>query len=476
VNLLGRIFEVDLRSLGLFRVLTGFFLVLDSFQKLTLAGDFYTDFGVLPRAYWIEQFMSPWKFSFHLANGELWFQVLLILAQLLFALFYLFGFRPKLFGFLTFVLLSSLQSRNFLILSSADDLLRLMLLWSLFTPIGSRFAMNNDLQPTTHAASGGIAVLMLQLLAMYSVGAIFKMHPVWTSELSGVYYALNVDIFVSSFGHFLRQYYLLTQILTAGTFALELLGPLFALIPGWPRLLVCLGFMSFHFGLFLSFKLGLFPWVAIAYWTLFLPSIFWDTALGGSIESFLSIPATMVRGQVPSHPRFDSSWMEKGLVGVLAIIALLFVIDSVKPLPPSIQGKVRRSAYTLNLNQVWDMFSPYPIRNDGWFVLDGEFKDGTHMDLLTEKPPTVEKPAHPAAAYPNSEWRKFLLNVWDRGNSQILLPFAKFQCRKNSSSHGADQDLIKLTIQFVKETTPPPSNPWAPPELITLWNHDCFAP
>ena len=136
---LSSIFLVDRRSLGLFRIGLGFFIALDLFHKLFLVREFYTDWGVMPRSYWIENYMVPAKISLHLASGDAWWQFLLLALELLAALAFMLGWRTRWAGGLLLFLMCSLQSRNNLILRAADELMRLMLIWSFFVPLDDYF-------------------------------------------------------------------------------------------------------------------------------------------------------------------------------------------------------------------------------------------------------------------------------------------------------------------------------------------------
>ena len=69
--------------------------------------------GVMPRAYWIEPSMSLWKWSFHLAMGNEIFPFVLIALQLAAALTFMAGYRARIAGAVTCVLMCSLQSRNY---------------------------------------------------------------------------------------------------------------------------------------------------------------------------------------------------------------------------------------------------------------------------------------------------------------------------------------------------------------------------
>ena len=135
---------------------------------------------------------------------------------------------------------------------------------------------------------------------------------------------------------------------------------------------------------------------------------------------------------------------------------------------------IRRVGLAVSVNQEWSMFAPYPIKNDGWFVVDGTFKSGEKRDVLTGQPVTYEKPVNPSDAYPSTEWRKLMLNIWDRADRKILLPYARFLCRKFSKANGYFDDLATFKIEFVKETTPSPGEPFPPVQTRSLWSHDCF--
>src|SRR3546814_11387394 len=63
---------IDLRTLALFRIVLGLVLlwcVLSCFRDLTA---FWTDSGVMPRAWMIES-DSRWRLSLYLINGQTWF-------------------------------------------------------------------------------------------------------------------------------------------------------------------------------------------------------------------------------------------------------------------------------------------------------------------------------------------------------------------------------------------------------------------
>lgn len=476
-------FGFDSRSLGLFRWLLGFCLVVDGLNKMSQARELYTDWGIMPRSYWLAEYMNSWKFSFHLASGETWFQVLLMSIGVAASAMFMIGWRWRIAGIVSFLLLCSLQSRNYLILSSADDVLRLGLFWFLFLKGPGDFAVDEP-EGTPRIRVKGLAVwaLALQLLYIYFFTAIFKIHPVYTDELSGVYYALNVDYFAKPLGLLLRDHLALTKLLTAATLIWEFVGPFLALLPfWWLRLLVALGFQFFHFGLFATMALALFPWVMMVYWVLFYPSELWRIGLFRRLEDGLRFVVRFLASRLPKGGPLWSptAWSGRGrvaLCGLFLALVTAFNVDGLeKPYFPKLPEWTRRVAYTANVNQIWNMFAPYPIRNDGWFIIEGRFKNGVVVDLMTMKPVTMEKPSDIVDMYPSGEWRKFMMNVWDDGDEKILLPFARHLCRRFAdvpAPIGSTVSTMKIT--FMKERTPPLGEAFPPIEPVVLWNHSCF--
>jgi len=483
-NWLKGIFSVDRRSLGLFRIFIGFFVALDSLNKFFQAREFYSDWGVMPRAYWIEHYMVPFKFSMHLGMGDTWFQQLLIFAQLLAALAFMVGWKTRRANAILLFFLCSMQSRNNLILSASDEVMRLMLIWSLFAPVGDRFSLSPLPKEPNNTVSAGAAAMLLQLVSIYLFTGFLKLHPVWTEQFSAVYFALNIDIFATPLAIWFRQFYLLTQILTATTLAWEFLGPILAIFStGWLRLACSVLFMMFHFSLIFFLELGMFPYMMITTWLIFWPPVFWESKAGANLEARLEGLFRFLANKLrlPSAPRRRASSTRLRLASQVFVMALFTLVtlnnvSSLKTRYFKMPAALASVVHLLYVDQEWNMFAPYPIKNDGWFVIEGNFRNGKKWDLWNGGAISYEKPALVSAAFHSSEWRKFMLQVWDDGDRRILLPFGRYLCRKFSAAEGQSSDVSTLKIQFVKETTPEPGTAFGSPEIITLWSHDCFAP
>ena len=120
---------------------------------------FYTDEGVLPRVARIElyeavhQFGVAHQWSLHMLSGQAWAQLLLMLIAALFAFWLLIGYRTRLSAVACWILLLSLDARNPMILDSGDVLLRSMLFWALFLPLGARASVDSVLNPPDSSTS-----------------------------------------------------------------------------------------------------------------------------------------------------------------------------------------------------------------------------------------------------------------------------------------------------------------------------------
>ncbi len=506
-------FGIDPRSLATFRIGVAGILLLDLWYRNREIGPFFTDAGVLPRSVLIaynelgSRFGFDFVWSLHMASGQYWAQLLLILVAAWFALWLLCGYRTRLAAAVSWVLLLSLDSRNPDILNSGDVLLRCLLLWSLFLPLGGVWSLDRlvhrpaDRLPR-RVLSGASAALLLQLAIMYFYSAIAKMDPVWHTEFSGVYYALNCDAFVAPLGLWLREFPTLMMVLTAGTFWLELVGPLVLFLPFWTariRLAMIGAFWLLHMGLGATLTIGLFPIICIVGWTLFLPAEFWDwltprirrcsrlrlvrrlqlAALSGRQAARDGRSMWLARAEtVRWRNRGLRAWLVNGLVlGLLAYVVLWNVRErdvaywEQRILPLSANGVAR----VLGLDQNWGMFSPIPRTEDGWLIMQGTLRDGTVVNLWQPDAPLPwDKPRLVSDTYVSQRWRKYLDNLTTDAYALRRLNFCEWLGRRwNAEQAGGDETREVVLIELIHriEATPPPGKPIPPLEDRALYTY-----
>nr|WP_285817580.1 HTTM domain-containing protein [Echinimonas agarilytica] len=200
------------------------------------------------------------------------------------ALALLVGYKTRLATAVSWVLLMSVQIRNPILLSGADDLMRVLLFWAMFLPLGARFAIDSALEKNqpypqqNHFSVATIAMLM-QAMYVYWAGALLKTGKAWTEDYTAVYYALNAEHYTTYLGHWIGNVLEpILPMLTQFVFYIELYGPLFLITPFlllWFRLPALVLLICMHIGFLLLLNVGHFPYVSITSLLLFTPSAVW---------------------------------------------------------------------------------------------------------------------------------------------------------------------------------------------------------
>jgi len=276
------VFGCDLRTLALFRIGLGIGLLTDLFFRARDFRAHYTTFGVIPLATGQDPFLYAGLRSL---LGSPWVQGALFVLAGLTALALILGYRTRAATILGWGFLHIIQFQNGLILQSGDQLLLLLLFWSIFLPLSARFSVDAALTQNSEDSSSnqyfsmGTVAILLQMASFYFFSALLKHSPEWFPDGTAIYYALSLEAFVRPFGVWLREFPALMQGLTYYTWFIELLGPIFIFSPWFfPffRYSMLIGFVLLHVGIVASMNVGLFPLFNFVSLILFLPSSFWD--------------------------------------------------------------------------------------------------------------------------------------------------------------------------------------------------------
>ena len=170
------VFSIDLRSFAFFRILLGCLLIAD---LLIRGGDlsvWLSDSGVFPRNFVID-WAGDGRWSLYFISGSWVWALFLNIVAAFSAMALLLGYRTRIATLFSFVLLVSLHNRAPLVLQGGDNLLLLMVFWSIFLPLGARFSMDAarvhpDQQQafsaqTNQYCSVATAAILLQAMAVY---------------------------------------------------------------------------------------------------------------------------------------------------------------------------------------------------------------------------------------------------------------------------------------------------------------------
>ncbi|CAM2010389.1 DCC1-like thiol-disulfide oxidoreductase family protein [Acanthopleuribacter pedis] len=279
------VFGIDTRSLALFRVAVATIILVDLWVRCGDITMFYTNEGVLPTDLLVSKYNSTKVFWYNphfyintFAWQAFWFCVAALLAVML-----LVGYRSRWVAFASWFLLLSLHNRNPMVLQSGDTLLRMLVFWAMFLPIGAHFSVDRALDPTEKEPPRAVvnpltAGLLLQMFCLYFFTGILKKGATWENG-TALYYALNIDAWTRPFGSWMLQFHEMNALATHGTLYLELFGPFLPFLPLFTaqfRMLAITVFCSLHIGIALTMDVGLFSYISMAGWLPYLPTKFWD--------------------------------------------------------------------------------------------------------------------------------------------------------------------------------------------------------
>ena len=505
------LFGIDVRGLAAFRIGIAVLLLIDLANRARFLTAHYTDSGLVSRSLMIPN-MKSWSVSLYWLNGSMPFVAIMFLIAAVFALMLLVGYRTRLATIVSWMLLVSLHYRNPLVCHAGDHVLRLLLFWGMFLPLGIAASVDSRLSrdgegnnPRQVVLSLGTLGLLLQVVFIYVFSALLKTSSVWYPDGTALYYALNLDRLTMPLGRWLLNFPELCRLLSLGTIGLEMFGPAIAFIPfgtKYFRTLAVLLFAGFHLGMAMMMCLILFPYVCIAAWIVFLPPWFWDkmsaTRFG---ELLVRIQETVVdrcAGWIDSRAQRDSllAWKpapyrQRISTNVLAGLCLLYVfgwnIHSVTKKNPTFSfsraaEKLRLSETVkdgvagigslLGVSQGWIMFSPYPPREDGWWIVAATSTDGSQVDLYRGgREISWDKPASVSAEFTSHRWRRYVMSLWS-GRQRYHTPhYARWLRNEWDAAHDEGQHIASMEIYFMMEYTRPPGEPPLNAKLLVYrWN------
>jgi hypothetical protein len=491
---LSEVFGLDLRSIGLLRIGIATCLLVDLAGRTGDLVAHYTDAGLFPRDAAIET-SDAWHISLHLANGQYVFQAILFAIAALAALCLLIGIHTRLAGVVSWVLIVSLQNRNFIILNGADVLLRMILFFSLFLPLGARFsidrlrAISRPQNEADWVVSPGTVFFLLQFMLVYIFAGLIKSEiPAW-HEGTGLAYALRSPEFAEPLAFHFVENVAAMKALNGFVVYGELFGTLLLLIPAWNtamRLAVVFGFTMLHVLIASSMSVGMFPMVGIVAASAFLPSPFWDrgkrllTKRVPVLVQGVDRAMTWLRGPIranldPLPERPFPLWRRWG-VGIFGAACMTLVIlcnvSTYRPLPFQIPEKLQWITPMLRLEQRWDMFAS-PLTAGGWFVMPARLTSGAEVDLATMQPKVSwDPPELVAHTYANARWKKYFMNISIPPYQQHRLLFGRYLCRTWNEKHPGAQSLEAFKIYFMRQAVEPWRKPY-PPQKQMLWQHEC---
>ncbi len=470
------VFTADLRSLAAFRIALASVILVDLGGRALNLSAHYTDAGVLPRSALLGQrgLLEGWTLSVNVIDGGLTFQAAVFVAAGLAALALLAGWYTRLATIVLWVLVVSIEWRNPLVMGAGEILLRLLLFWAMFLPLDAWWSLDarrrDGPAPAVRLLSVPTAALFLQIAFVYWFAVILKSGPEWRFDGTAIYYALGVDQLATPLGHFLWGFPNLLRPLTFGVLAIEAFAPFLLLSPVFNARARVIGvalIVSLHVGIWSTMGMGIFPFVAAGCMVCFLPGEFWDRW------------AARRRRPAPADgPRLRTPQAVNVVAGIALAYVLAWNITTVTDL--SLPTAAARAGRIIGLSQIWDMFAPSPLRDDGWYVVAGTLSDGRRVDVAgvlrgdqSLRRISWRRPDSIRATYRSERWRKYLEEV--RNRFPGLTPnLGRYICRSWNEHHAQGAKLVQYQMTFMGDPTLP-HNRIGKPQLRILWVDNCAA-
>jgi|TARA_B110000037_G_scaffold220491_1_gene288568 hypothetical protein len=385
-----KIYGLDLRSLGVFRIILGITLIYDLiFNKIIHYNNLY-DYtnGIQGKSYLNSEIYRESFFSFFNSDYEMPF--VFVIALIVYTLF-ISGYLYKIFSFLTLLFFAYISHKYFLTMIGADQIITALLVFSVFLPLDKAFTVKY-LKPSLNknVEIRGIAVwgILIQISLIYFFNAINKTGIYWL-EGNAVKIAL-ADTITSNMSYSKSAFYfsnLFSSITTYMTYAYELFFPLVLFFPYKNEKLRC--FISFFIILFHSsiqifMDVGYFHIVYICIAFLVLPSLFWNKLLSNKLSK------KIINTQYNTIKR-------------VIIISLIFLViqrnffnfcSRLTFSDTAIYQVVYYPFKYLNdlplstpfISQYWAFYSPDPPLELGVLTIEGESLDGEKVNLSEINP------------------------------------------------------------------------------------------
>ncbi len=214
------VFSIDLRSLAALRIALGVIILADLWIRGSDLSVWLSDDGVFPRVAAID-WGNDYRWSLYFLSGSWVWALFLNLIAALAALALILGYRTQIATIVSLILLVSLHNRASLLLQGGDNLLLLLIFWSLFLPLGARFSLDAARvhpdhqqrlaeQPNQFLSVGTVAIL-LQAMAVYFFSAFLKSGSEWFEDGTAIYYALHLDELATDFAVFMAGHALVDR-------------------------------------------------------------------------------------------------------------------------------------------------------------------------------------------------------------------------------------------------------------------------
>ena len=454
--------NVDPRPLALFRIGLGLTLLHDLFDFTHDFRAFLTDEGMLPRG--VEPMPYQWS-VFDLVGSPFAVGVVFTLGVLAVAAFTA-GFATRIATIASWIFLSSIHVRNAYITDGGDDLVRILLFWSIFAEMGACWSVDawRTKRPVRAVPAIGLRLLQWHIIVLYGITGMLKLRQGWSNG-TAIYLALQLEGFLRPLGVLLRQSPFMCRISTWMVMTMEMIFPFAAVSPFFlkttRKIAIACGLLV-QGGIFMTMRVGVFTetmlWVLVLF---LLPE--WIDRAEAWVRSRYKLAQATFDAEALAKAEDRSSPFLRALIVLLGIQFAVSVWDYFlgRRLPLPAVAVHERSF--LNLWQPMGLFDQiYAVPH--WSA-PAMLEDGSTVDLIKVVAPGAAD--EPGAHY--SRWNKYTFKWKERALHYPEL--GAYFCRAYDEHGGAKVRSFTL-VNDAQVPTPPGGVP-LPPKREVLHTQVC---
>jgi hypothetical protein len=260
--------ERPVEGIALFRILFGLLTLSTFWQDALRMDDFWGPYAIQSVATGMKNYNFPVLNifqHFHMSYGLLYFFVAL---QSLALICFTIGYKTRIASIVGFILLVSFQQRTINMLSSADLLMRIMMMYMMFAPSAHAYSVDALLAKlkgtplSRNYASWVHRLVQIQIAVVYVSTVIAKAKGETWLDGSAVYYATRLADLTRFPTPFILDWKWSLMLITWGTLIIEFALGTAIFIDEWRKQLIIFGIV-FHLGIEYMMSIPTFEWLMI---------------------------------------------------------------------------------------------------------------------------------------------------------------------------------------------------------------------
>ncbi|MBL7664798.1 MAG: HTTM domain-containing protein [Bacteriovoracaceae bacterium] len=429
-------YQISPESLTIQRLALCLIIAYDFIERLSLFNWFYSDLRIVSLDLIKIEFSAWYYWSLFYLNATALWSVILFGIGFLGISITLFTNYKKLGLLIAWVILHSLQLKDWSVLTGGDMLLNILVLFHIFHPEPAQS------KKIIHFYQ---LVLLLQIAYIYFCLNLHRSTEIWFIEASALWYTFVSSISSSLLAERLLNYPQILEWCTRFVYLTEVIAPFFAFFfyaKEKPRMYCVLIMILFHLGIAIFMNLGIFPYVCMSAWLLYLPGSFWK----------------LIKLKFDKKKE-DLRWPAHKYTSLFFAVLILLNLLTALPFPGDneilkFQTRIKNGFYLteltslLGIYQSWLLYSPTPQTLDSW----ASVKTKENQSLFAHN---LKSSSEIREHFKNLRLWNFFENylVAHANNEKIINYSLEFFCKRSNLATGTEIQIYyqHYTHTYLKE-------------------------